>query len=201
MSITAKALGAFGSPASDEIEAEAAKRALWAAAPGDWLTLALDHHNAIRKGFETCRATIGGPARLAESRRLARVLNGHAIAEELVLYPTLAQSGDKLPAGQAYVEHTAVKLQMAELERIDPSTNAWLRKLEHIHRAVRRHMYEEENGWFLDLKDKAQDQAYLTRRFREEFARYAGEGELSFAQAEPRSFNPTQLSAGELDRY
>ncbi|RAK68491.1 hypothetical protein [Phenylobacterium kunshanense] len=39
--------------------------------------------------------------------------------------------------------------------------------------AVGRHIFEEEGTWFLDLKKDYDDQAFLTRRFREEFERYA----------------------------
>jgi hypothetical protein len=138
---------------------------------------------------------------LAAMRRLAVILNGHSVAEELVLYPALAQTGEKLAAGHAYAGQTAAKLRMAELERIDPSTSPWLDKLEHIRGVVLHHMYEEEKGWFLDLKDKADDQTYLALRFQEEFERYVREGRTAQAPPEPRSFAATQASTGELDRY
>src|SRR5690349_13090170 len=106
MSIVDKPLGAAVPPVSDEVRAQATKKARWAAGPSDWLSLALDQHEAIRQAFEDCRAASSGPARVAAMKRLALVLNGHAIAEELVLYPALAQTGDKLAAGQAYAEQT-----------------------------------------------------------------------------------------------
>lgn len=202
MSNIDKALGAAAiPPVSDKVRAEATKKARWAATPADWLSLALDHHEAIRDAFEACHTAAGGPSRLAAMRHLAVILNGHAVAEELVLYPALARTGEKLAAGHAYVEQTAAKLQMAELERIDPSAAPWLDKLEHIRDAVLHHMYEEEKGWFLDLKDKAEDQTYLAKRFQQEFERYAGEDRAPQALAEPRSFCATQASTGELDRY
>lgn len=50
-------------------------------------------------------------------------------------------------------------------------------KLGHLEGAVAHHVYEEENDWFLDLKSKASaaDQAKLTQRYKEQFARYMGE--------------------------
>lgn len=65
-------------------------------------------------------------------------------------------------------------MQMAELERIDPNTEAWADKL--VRGAVGRHIFEEEGTWFLDLKKDDDDQAFLTRRFREAFERYAAFG-------------------------
>ncbi len=62
-------------------------------------------------------------------------------------------------------------MQMAESERLDPNTQAWADQL--VRRAVGRHIFEEEGTWFLVLKTDYDDQAFLTRRFREEFDRYA----------------------------
>ncbi len=173
MSLIDKALGALTPPESDEARAKATQVARAATQGEDWLSLALDHHDEIRAAFEECMAAVDARSRLAEMRRLAAVLNGHSLAEEVVLYPALAKAGEKTHAGQAYTEQTTAKMQMAELERIDPASDAWSDKLEHIRGAVLHHIYEEENGWFLELKRKYDDQAFLTRRFSEEYERYA----------------------------
>ena len=174
MSIIDKALGALTPPESEGARAEATRKARAAAQGNDWLTLALDHHDQIRAGFEACRAAAGAENRLAAMKRLALVLNGHSLAEEVVLYPAMAKSGEKGHAGLAYTEQTTAKMQMAELERIEPGGDAWADKLEHIRGAVLHHIFEEEGSWFLELKREYDDQAFLTRRFREEYERYAG---------------------------
>jgi hypothetical protein len=193
MSIIDKALGAVTPPESDEARARATQKARAAAGGGDWLSLALDHHDQIRGAFEACRTATPGNARVEAMKALALILNGHSLAEEVVLYPALAKAGEKGHAGMAYSEQTTAKMQMAELERIDPSTEAWLDKLEHIRGAVLHHVYEEENSWFIELKEKYEDQAFLTARYREEFERYVGVGSgagRGSAAAEPRSFAP-----------
>ena len=114
--------------------------------------------------------------RQAALKALALVLNGHSIAEELVLYPALGQAGEKMHAAHAYLEQTTAKAQMAELENIQPSTPEWMDKLKHIEGAVLTHMFEEESSWFLRLKEKGERQEHLTERFREEFDRYCGTG-------------------------
>lgn len=187
MSVIDKVLGALTPPESDEARQQATAKARAAAAPGDWLTMALDHHAQIRSAFETARAATAAEDRFAALRALATVLNGHSQAEEVVLYPALAKSGEKAHAGLAYTEQSTAKMQMAELERIDPADPAWGDKLEHIRGAVLHHMFEEEGTWFLELREKAPDQDFLTRRFGEEYRRYV----LGVAQtpaAEPRSF-------------
>lgn len=174
MSIIDKALGAMTPPESEDARMQATQKARAAAEPGDWLSLALDHHDMIRDAFEQCRQATSPMARTEGMKTLALVLNGHSLAEEVVLYPALAKAGEKGHVGMAYTEQTTAKMQMAELERIDPSGPEWMEKLEHIRGAVLHHVYEEEGTWFLELKEKGEDQAWLTERFREEFERYAG---------------------------
>lgn len=186
MSIIDKVLGAITPPEKEEERTEATAKARAAASDGDWLSMALDHHDQIRAAFETARTATASADRRAAFKTLATVLNGHSLAEEVVLYPALAKSGEKGHAGMAYTEQATAKMQMAELERIDPDDQAWLDKLEHIRGAVLHHIYEEEGTWFLELKEKAPDQAFLTLRFAEEYERYAaGAANLS---GEPRSF-------------
>ena len=176
MSVIDKMLAAVTPQPSEEKRAEATARARAAAAPGDWLSMALDHHEAIRAAFMACKTANAAADRTAAMRELALVLNGHSLAEEVVLYPALAQAGEKIHAGHAYAEQTTAKMQMAELENIPPSTPEWKDKLEHIEGAVLTHMYEEESSWFLHLHDKGEHQARLTERYAEEYGRYVGEG-------------------------
>ncbi len=73
-----------------------------------------------------------------------------------------------------YNEQALAKIQMALLEKLPPMSDDFQDKLEHIEGAVLHHMYEEEGTWFLELKQKGEDQDRLTARFREEFDRYIG---------------------------
>ena len=186
MSIIDKALAAVTPPVSDEARAKATQKARAAAGAGDWLSLALDHHDQIRAGFEACRVASPGPERIGALKQLAVIFVGHSQAEEIVLYPAMAKEGDKRHATEAYTEQVTAKMQMAELERIDPTTQDWLDKLEHIRGAVLTHIYQEENEWFIDLKQEYEDQAFLNQRFNEEFERYVGGA--GGAMQEPRSF-------------
>lgn len=205
MSIIDKALGAITPPESDKARAEATAKARAAAGSGDWLSMVLDHHDELRQAFESCRSATAADERLRAMKQLAILLNGHSQAEEVVLYPALAKAGEKMHAGQAYAEQTTAKMQMAELERIDPAGDAesWRDKLEHIRGAVLHHMYEEEKSWLIDLKEKYDDQEFLTARYREEFERYvgpddpaararvAGESRSFSAQADGSSISPS----------
>jgi len=174
MSVIDKAIAAITPAPSAKKRAEATATAREAAVAGDWLSTALDHHEAIRAAFRTGRQAAPGVERLAARDALALVLNGYSLAEELVLYPAMARHGHKSQAGLAYSEQTAAKMQMAELETLNPNSDAWLDKWEYVEGAVLTHMYEEEHGWFLHLKGHAEDQDRLKIRYLQEFDRYVG---------------------------
>ncbi len=175
MSIIDKAIAAVTPPESEEARAEATRKAREAAGGSDWLSAALEHHDMIREGLAEGLSATSPQERLEAMKRLALVLNGHSLAEEIVLYPALAKAHEKGHANMAYTEQTATKMQMAELERLDPASEEWRDKLEHIQGALLHHMYEEEGNWFLDLKQEAPDQQKLTMRFLEEYERYVGD--------------------------
>ncbi|MFL5298637.1 MAG: hemerythrin domain-containing protein [Phenylobacterium sp.] len=195
MSIIDKALGAITPPESEAVRAKATAMARAMSEPGDWLSLVLDHHQQINEAFEEGCKAMAPASRLEAMQKLARVLIGHSLGEEIVLYPALAKAGHKGMTSLAYTEQTTAKMQMAELERIDPATQDWLDKWEHIRGAVLHHAYEEERIWFPKLKQDYRDQAFLTRRFREEFERYVDGADRQQAaggdgHAEERSFEP-----------
>jgi hypothetical protein len=56
-------------------------------------------------------------------------------------------------------------------------------------------MFEEEGTWFLELKEKAPDQDFLTKRYAEEYGRYVfgvseePQAEQALQSSEPRSFS------------
>jgi hypothetical protein len=176
MSIVDKVIAAVTPPESDEARAEARAKARAAARPGDWLSLILEHHVQLEAAFAAVKGASDTGSRLAAQKQLAVLLTGHAIAEESVIYPALALSSEKGHASMGYTEQSAVKIQMAALEKLAPMSKDYTDKLEHIRGAVAHHMYEEEGNWFLDVKQKAtaSDQAKLTERYLEEFQRYTG---------------------------
>ena len=91
------------------------------------------------------------------------------------IYPALAADKQVGHAELAYQEQSAAKMEMGLLERLDPMSQDYLDKLEHIRGAVAHHVYSEEGTWFLELaKDVGPDeQAMITQRYKEEFERYA----------------------------
>lgn len=160
---------------SEESRREARRKAESVAESGSWLATVLDHHRQIEAGLDRVRTATDPGARAAGLREFAVVFNGHSIAEELVLYPALVRLGEKHHAGKAYTEQTAAKVQLAELETLDPTSDDYAEKFEHVRGAILHHIYEEENDWLLALNERADatEDERLTQRFLEEFGRYA----------------------------
>lgn len=181
MSILDRFIAAVTPPESEEARLEARTKATAAAAPGDWLDQILQHHMDIEDAFGDVKAAADGASRAAALKQLGLVLTGHAIAEESVIYPAMAEEDQKGHAAMGYDEQAMVKVQMALLEKLNPMTQDFLDKLEHIEGAVRHHMYQEEGSWFLNLKDSAAvaDEAMLTQRYADEYERYVGTPSLA----------------------
>src|ERR1700749_1783502 len=167
MSIVDKVIAAVTPPESDNARREAREKALAKATPGDWLSLVLDHHQEIEAAFAAVKDADSATAQLGAQKVLAALLTGHAVAEETVLYPALADAGEQGHATKAYTEQSAAKLQMRLLATLQPLSQEYLDKLEHIRGPVAHHMYEEENNWFLDIKKNvpASEQDRLTARY------------------------------------
>ena len=193
MSILDKAIAAITPPVSDEKRAEAHSQARALAEPGDWLSQVLDHHEEVDQAFAETKAATTAEARRRAQRRLGALLTGHAMAEEAVIYPALAQAGKQGHANTAYTEQAAAKMQMAALEAMDPMSEDYIDKLGHLEGAVKTHVYQEESDWFADMKKDApaEAQARATARYKEEYGRYSGSGPFAGGVAgEHRSFAP-----------
>ena len=141
---------------------------------GTWLTMVIDHHEEIEQAFAAVRSATDLTTRRAAQKQLVVVLTGHSLAEEVVLYPAMALSDQKGHSTAAYTEQSAAKVQAAALDDLDPMSDDYFDKLEHLRAAVSHHMYEEESTWFPELRDtvEARKQAFLTQRYQEEFMRY-----------------------------
>lgn len=184
---------------SDDKRAEARTKARSVAGQGDWLSIILDHHQAIDRAFAAVRSALDVASRRAAERNLATVLTGHSIAEEAVIYPALAEAGEKGHAETAYDEQAHAKMQMAALENTDPMSQDYIDRLNQLETAIKHHIFLEESKWFLELLNRSspEQNRRLADRYREEFGRYMGQDRRSETTtmepaAEPRSFTGDQ---------
>jgi len=203
MSAIDKLVSAITPTVSEEKREKAHARARAEALPGGWLSQILDQHESIAREFSEVRAAPEARTRRLSEKRLAVLLTGHTTAEEAAVYPALARVHEAGHAHKAYNEHAAVKIQLAELETLDPMSEAYLDKLGHLEGVVAHHLFEEENEWFLELQIRATttENERITARFREEFDRYtrpqaAPPSPGIRPEPEPRSFTDDRPSAG-----
>jgi hypothetical protein len=195
MSILGRVVAAVKPPESQEKKREARKKAWAVARRNDWLAQVLGHHEQIESLFAAVRAAQEAAGRQQALRELAVVLNGHASAEEAVIYPALVHFDHKTHAMAGYMEHGGAKANLGEMEYLDPMSAEFLGKLEHVRSAVAHHMYEEEKDRFLDLKRiSPADQTQLTARYMEEFHRYVNAGEEAELE-----FGTGRINAIEVD--
>jgi hemerythrin superfamily protein len=186
MSFVDKIVAAVTPRESGKDRAEARAKAAAAAQPGDWLSLVLDHHAELEEALATVEEGVTAEERSIAFQEFAVLLTGHALAEEGVLYPGLSEFSETGHADTGYAEQAMVKMQMAVLEKLDPLSQDFEDKLEHVKGALLHHMYEEESGWFLNLKKQASpdEQERMTVRYAEEFDRYVGDAGVIFEEDE-----------------
>lgn len=204
MSLLDKVVAAVTPPESEEARREARAKARAAAGSDDWLAIVLRHHEAIESAFAAVKTAPDATSRMAALKHLAILLTGHSNAEESVIYPALVRFGHKSHGMMGYTEQAGAKANMGELEYVDPMSQDFMDKLEHVRGAVAHHMYEEENDRFLDLKQiPAADQVRLTERFTEEFERYMrGGGDATSEQVTTTTegLRPTGPATGTTGR-
>jgi hypothetical protein len=196
MSILDKVVAAVTPPESEEARRKARAKARAVAGADDWLAEILDHHEEIEAAFAAVKAARESTTRRAAQSELAKLLSAHANAEEAVIYPALIHFGHKMHGTAGYTEQAGAKANLGELEYLDPLSQEFEDKLEHIRGAVAHHVYEEENDRFLDLKKlPAPEQAHLTARYAEEYARFRGIDDFS----EP--VRPNELRDADLKGF
>lgn len=176
MSVLDKVAAAVTPAASDEDRAEARRKADILARNHGWLQQILGHHREIESAFAEAFSASAPDARRKACKELGMLLTGHSMAEEAVIYPAVENHDSKGHAAMAYEEQSMAKVQMAKLEMIDPMSDEWREKLEHIQGAVQQHVYQEEDSWFPEVARtiKSDESAMLTARYREEAGRYFG---------------------------
>jgi len=175
MSLLDKFVASVAPPESDETRMQARHNARAQAAPDGWLQLILDDHERIERAFEAVRSAGDARQQRMAELELATLLNGHAAAEEAVIYPEMADTDQKSHAMLGYEEQAATKVQLGLLSKLEPMSQEYLDKLEHIRGAVLHHMYQEENTWLVPLERQllSERQPVLRERYRQEMSRYS----------------------------
>jgi hypothetical protein len=174
MTISDRLMATVKGMTSERARQQARAKAQAEAGINDWLAMAVDQHIQIEAAFQSLLQSSDAVAKRRAERELRFLSTAHANAEESVLYPGLAHAGEKSNATASYSEHALYKMNLGELEFLDPMSRDYADKVEYIWQATRDHICDEEGKRFLELRHKTPpaEQDLLTRLFKEEFERY-----------------------------
>lgn len=173
MSFLDRIAAAITPAATDDQRAEAREQLTRMSVGEEFAQDILDQHRQIEALFLRARSESGARAQ-ATIYELAVLLTGHSMAEEAVVYPLVSKHSSKAHAGMAYEEHAMTKVQLAELQKLQPGTQEWSEKLDHVESAVQQHVYQEESSWLPDIiRDAPVDaRERLSMEFRDYYARF-----------------------------
>ena len=144
-------------------------------ATAKWFTMVLEHHKQIEAAFAAVKQAASATERAAAQEKLATLLTGHSIAEEVIIYPFMKLETSAMDAKHAYAEQSMAKMELVALDTIaNKMSQEYTDKLEEIRLAVTHHMIEEERDFFPELQKKASaaENTKITQQYEKEFSRY-----------------------------
>jgi hemerythrin superfamily protein len=120
------------------------------AAAGDWMEALKAEHRMVEKAFEALLQTKADEMAKREMllTKIAYALTKHAIEEENVIYPALAEHGHADQAHHSIEEHGQVKTFIYDLRRIPSTDPSWISKASEFWTALQKHIREEEDEIF-----------------------------------------------------
>jgi hemerythrin superfamily protein len=119
-------------------------------AAGDWADALKAEHRMVEKAFEQLLQTSDGEMAKREMllTKIAYALTKHAIEEENVIYPALAENGHAEEAKRLIGEHGEVKTFIYDLRRISSVDPQWIGRAQEFWSALQAHIREEEDEVF-----------------------------------------------------
>jgi hemerythrin superfamily protein len=136
-------------------------------AAGDWVEALTAEHQMVRKSFEILLETrhdeIG--RREVLMSKIAYALTKHAVEEENVVYPALAEAGHADQARHLIEDHGQMKTYLYDLRRLSTHDLEWIGKARQLWNALQGHMREEEDEIFPTFRDalSAEENTKLTK--------------------------------------
>lgn len=167
--------------------------------PGDVDRLIADDHAAVLRMIDRLESGTGDVAVLVD--QLVAQLSLHAVAEEIVVYPAMADSGDEGLAVEARDEHHAIKEALATLQREKPGEGDFDQALSALIGEVREHVAEEEGVWLGRLRSAVGDDGMA--RMGEQFVAAKGSAPTRshpHAPDHPPANRVAAALAGPIDR-
>lgn len=135
-------------------------------AAGDWVEALKTEHRLVEKLFDQLLQTSESEMVKREMllTKIAYALNKHAVEEENVVYPALADAGRAEQSHHLGDEHALIKTFIYDLRRISSKAPEWIAKAREFWALVEAHVREEEQQVFPAFHDalSADENATLT---------------------------------------
>jgi hemerythrin superfamily protein len=110
----------------------------------DAIALLKEDHRTVEKLFKDFEQASGDGRKEKLAREICRELTIHAKIEEEIFYPACDGKVDEELLKEAYVEHDAAKLLIAEIEAGEPSDEFYDAKVKVLQEEIEHHVEEEE---------------------------------------------------------
>jgi hypothetical protein len=127
-------------------------------APKDWYAMVQQHHGMLANAFKVLLAPNDESyeKRDLQLRTVDQLLAAHSFAEEMALYPALAQAG-LADAERFYLVEGRLKVmraRLAQVAREQHTGTAWREPAQALQQALLEHAQEEEADEFAKLRDR-----------------------------------------------
>ena len=110
----------------------------------DAIALLKEDHDKVEQLFEDFEKASGEGRTEKLAREICRELTIHAQIEEEIFYPACEGKIEEDLLKEAYVEHDAAKLLIAEIENGQPSDEYYDAKVKVLKEEIEHHVQEEE---------------------------------------------------------
>ena len=123
---------------------------------GDWDEALKAEHQLTLKVFDAIEATTekNTTKRATLLMNLKHMLSKHAMEEENAVYPAMRDAGDAESADHLNNDHGYVKQYLYDLGQMPKDSPAWIGKVRQFRADLEKHMREEEDTLFPQLKAK-----------------------------------------------
>ena len=151
----------------------------------DAIALLKEDHDKVEQLFEDFEKASGEGRKEKLAREICRELTIHAQIEEEIFYPACEGKIEEDLLKEAYVEHDAAKVLIAEIEAGQPSDEFYDAKVKVLKEEIEHHVQEEEKrmeGMFSQARKAGLDMDSLGEQLasrKAELMQAAKSGELS----------------------
>jgi hypothetical protein len=121
----------------------------------DAIALLKDDHRKVEALFEKFEKAKDAKTKKALATEICTELSVHATIEEEIFYPACHQAVEDDLRAEAYVEHDAAKVLIAELAGSDPANEFYDAKMKVLSEDIKHHVKEEEKpgeGFFAQAR-------------------------------------------------